>query len=135
MDCMLKRQRIETVAIRFPKETWRQVRARAALRGETGLSWLSRCAVLCVRTANGEAVIPWVAAGMVEPVGGSGAEKKEARRVAPVAEEPDESTSAKHARFQGVINKIQGRPRRSAADAARWRGREGEDDQTRPEEE
>ena len=39
---------VETVAIRFPKETWRRVRARACERGESGLSWLSRCAEACL---------------------------------------------------------------------------------------
>ena len=120
MFCMSRMSSPETVAIRFPKALWKAVRVRAMLRGETGLSWLSRCAELCLRTAGGEGAMPGVTAGMVEPAEGSD-----------VAEEPP---AAKKARLQGLIDGIQGRPRQAAADAARWRGREGEDDQSCPEE-
>lgn len=44
MSCM----GVETVAIRFPRETWKRVRVRAVARGESGLSWLSRCAEVCL---------------------------------------------------------------------------------------
>ena len=43
---------VETVAIRFPKAVWVRVRRRALDRGETGLSWLSRCAEVCLGVAE-----------------------------------------------------------------------------------
>ena len=118
----------ETVAIRFPKAVWKEVRVRAMLRGETGLAWLSRCAELCLRTAGGEGVIPGVTAGMVEPPRGS-----DVARRAPVERGgADGTVHARTGRLQAEIDRRQGGERR--ADAAR--GREGEDDQRRrPEEE
>ena len=57
----------DTVAIRFPRALWLAVRQRALAREETGLSYLSRCARVCLEVASSGVPIGGVVASAVEP--------------------------------------------------------------------
>lgn len=71
-----------TVVVRLPRELWKQIRMRALARGETGLSWLSRCAEVCLAVAEGGSDVAGISPGAVEPPTGSDVAPKNA------AEEP-----------------------------------------------
>ena len=143
MSCMCSmsmRQVPETVAIRFPKDVWRRVRLRALARGETGLSWLARCAEVCLRTAEGEAVTSQVTAGMVEPASGSDVDAETSRpapasrasmKGAPV--EPQAVMQTQVGATEVWLERQRAAQRAArTANARQWRGREGEDDQRPP---
>lgn len=65
----------ETVPVRLQKTLWLKIRRRAMDRGESGLSWLNRCAAVCLGVAEGGGSIGGVTRAAVEPAEGSVAGK------------------------------------------------------------
>lgn len=73
MYCMSKRQVQETVAIRFPKGLWHQVRLVAMSGHETGMAWLVRAAHVALgsvaeKTDVGERRVGQVVIGPIHTV-------------------------------------------------------------------
>ena len=123
----------QMTSIRFPTALWKRVRVRAVEMNKGGVEWLAHCAEWCLVHPDGRS-------GEGGPEVGLGAEKKEQRpgpaaRPATGAEPRDPRTVLEtQMAATEVFLERQRTKQRAAANARVNRGREGEDDQSPPEE-